>query len=82
MASFRRKVGSSLYEAAQVESFVDDEFFAFYRDKVFVAVSNGQSPSRTITTHPYSEGTSEPSFYILYSVQMHYPRKMAQNLSY
>lgn len=61
LATFRTEQGSSLYEAAQVERYVDNEFFAFTRGNVFVATSNigtGQSLSRSITDHPYSSGTT------------------------
>lgn len=82
LTGFRKKVGSSAYLAKQVERYVDDQFFAFTRDKVrasiypnvvanfvvfvccylqlFVATTNvgsGQSLTRTITYHPYSDGT-------------------------
>ena len=62
MTRFRSRIGSSLYSAAQVERYSDDEFFAFTRGDVFVAVTNigsGGSLTRTITYHPYSEGTSK-----------------------
>ena len=36
LATFRTEQGSSLYEAAQVERYVDDEFFAFTRGNVSV----------------------------------------------
>lgn len=61
MLKFRSQVGSGIYEAKQVERYVDDQFFAFTRGDVFVAttnVGNGQSLTRTITYHPYSDGTS------------------------
>ena len=62
MLKFRKSVGSSLYESDQVQRYVDDQFFAFTRGNVFVATTNlgsGQSFTRTITFHPYSDGTSE-----------------------
>ena len=62
MAKFRNSVGTSLYTAEQVERYVDDQFFAFTRGNVLIATSNvgsGQSFSRTITFHPYSDGTSK-----------------------
>lgn len=62
MAKFRNSLGSSFYTASQVERYVDDQFFAFTRGTVFIATSNigsGQSMTRTITYHPYSDGTSE-----------------------
>lgn len=60
LVGFRKKAGASLYQAKQVERYVDDQFFAFTRDKLFVATTNigsGQSLTRTITYHPYSDGT-------------------------
>lgn len=62
MAKFRIKLGSALYNSPQVQRYVDDQFFAFTRGKVFVATSNigsGQSMTRTITYHPYSDGISK-----------------------
>lgn len=62
MLKFRKSVGSSLYESDQVQRYVDDQFFAFTRGNVFVANTNlgsGQSFTRTITYHPYSDGTSK-----------------------
>ena len=34
LASFRKKLGSAMYDSPQVERYVDDQFFAFTRDKV------------------------------------------------
>ena len=62
MAKFRNSLGSQLYNAQQIERYVDDQFFAFSRGNVLVATTNigsGQSFTRTITYHPYSDGTSE-----------------------
>ena len=62
MVKFRIKLGSALYNSPQVQRYVDDQFFAFTRGKVFVATSNigsGQSMTRTITYHPYSDGISK-----------------------
>ncbi len=62
MAKFRNSRGSSLYNAPQIERYVDDQFFAFSRYNVFVATSNigsGQSMTRTITYHPFSDGTGK-----------------------
>ena len=62
MAKFRNSLGSELYNAQQIERYVDDQFFAFSRGNVLVATTNigsGQSFTRTITYHPYSDGTSE-----------------------
>ena len=58
MTKFRNK--ADLADSPQVERYVDDQFFAFTRGNVFVATSNvgtGGSLSRTITYHPYSDGT-------------------------
>ena len=41
-------------------------FFAFSRDNVFIATTNvgsGQSFTRTITYHPYSDGASKDGLY-------------------
>lgn len=58
LASFRSKQGSSLWESKQIERYVDDQFFAFTRNNVFVATTNSDnSLSRTITYHPYQDGT-------------------------
>ncbi|XP_019851448.1 PREDICTED: alpha-amylase-like [Amphimedon queenslandica] len=60
MAKFRNSLGSQLYNAQQIERYVDDQFFAFSRGNVLVATTNlgsGQSFTRTITYHPYSDGT-------------------------
>jgi alpha-amylase len=57
---FRTAQGSAIYNEQQVERYVDDQFFAFTRGMVFVATSNignGQGLSRTITYHPYTDGT-------------------------
>ena len=62
MAKFRNSVGASLYEAPHIQRYVDDQFYAFSRGNVFVATSNvgsGQSLTRTITYHPYSDGTGK-----------------------
>ena len=75
-----------MYQAKQIERYVDDQFFAFTRDKVrihcisgpvwkaffvpcfflqlFVATTNigsNNQLTRTITYHPYSDGTGVPS---------------------
>lgn len=34
LTNFRKKLGHTMYESPQVERYVDDEFFAFTRDKV------------------------------------------------
>ena len=68
MAKFRNSVGSSLYTAPQIERYVDDQFFAFSRGNVFIATSNiggGQSLTRTITYHPFSDGTSKKNVTVL-----------------
>jgi alpha-amylase len=59
IAKFRVKLGAAVYDAPQVERYVDDEFFAFSRGNVFVATTNtgsGGTLSRTITYHPYADG--------------------------
>ena len=66
MVKFRISLGSNFYEAKQIERYVDDEFFAFSRDNVFIATTNvgsGQSFTRTITYHPYSDGASKDGLY-------------------
>lgn len=35
LTNFRKKVGSPVFGAKQVERYVDDQFFAFTRDKVW-----------------------------------------------
>lgn len=62
MAKYRNSVGASLYTAKQVERYVDDQCYAFTRGNVLIATSNvgsGQTLTRTITFHPYSDGTSK-----------------------
>jgi alpha-amylase len=57
---FRTEQGEAVYGQQQVERYVDDQFFAFTRGMVFVATTNigsGQGLSRSITYHPYSDGT-------------------------
>lgn len=34
LTNFRKKVGASMYSSKQVERYVDDQLFAFTRDKV------------------------------------------------
>lgn len=36
LANFRKKLGSDVYDSDQVERYVDDQFFAFTRNKVYV----------------------------------------------
>ena len=65
MTKFRNN--QSLSKSPQVERYVDDQFFAFTRGNVFVATSNlgtGRTLSRTITYHPYSDGTGEEVLHI------------------
>jgi alpha-amylase len=60
MAKFRNSLGSNLYNSPQIERYVDDNIFAFTRSNVFIATTNvgsGQSFTRTITYHPYPDGT-------------------------
>lgn len=35
LATYRQKLGSSVYQSQQVERYVDNQFFAFTRDKVW-----------------------------------------------
>eukprot|EP01137_Pigoraptor_chileana_P026263 Opistho-2@96975 len=58
--AFRHAQGSALYAAPQVQRYADAQFYAFTRGTIFVAISNvGSSGNlqRTITYHPYAEGT-------------------------
>jgi len=34
LTNFRKHLGSAMYESQQIERYVDDQFFAFSRDKV------------------------------------------------
>ena len=36
LANYRQKLGSAVYQSQQVERYVDDQFFAFTRDKVYI----------------------------------------------
>ena len=65
MTKFRNK--QSLSDRPQVERYVDDQFFAFTRGLAFIATSNlgnGGRLSRTITYHPYDDGTGEEALCI------------------
>lgn len=67
MANFGNSLGGAFYNSPQIERYVDDQFFAFSRGNVFVATTNvggGQSFTRTITYHPYSDGTSKCFYYV------------------
>eukprot|EP00048_Salpingoeca_helianthica_P017382 m.236946 g.236946 ORF g.236946 m.236946 type:complete len:530 (+) comp20855_c0_seq1:50-1639(+) len=57
---FRAGLPAAYFAAEQIERYVDDQFFAFTRDQVFVATTNigcCGSITRHITYHPYHEGT-------------------------
>lgn len=51
----------ALWAAPQVQRYADDTFYAFSRGTSFVAVTNvggsGPTVTRTITYHPYADGT-------------------------
>jgi hypothetical protein len=55
-----RKAGA-LWAQPQVQRYADDTFYAFTRGTTFVATtnvgSNGPTVTRTITYHPYADGT-------------------------
>eukprot|EP00042_Codosiga_hollandica_P008824 m.20279 g.20279 ORF g.20279 m.20279 type:complete len:487 (+) comp31882_c0_seq1:94-1554(+) len=58
--SFRNAQINSIVPSQHIERYCDDTFYAWSRDMVFIATSNigsGQATSRTITYHPYSDGT-------------------------
>lgn len=60
LAKFRATLPASYFTSEQIERYVDDQFFAYTRDKVFVALTNigcCGSVTRHITYHPYAEGT-------------------------
>ncbi len=46
-----------IWNQAHVERYVDDNFYAFSRGDLFVALTNsGNSISRSVTYHPFAEG--------------------------
>lgn len=58
VVTFRKK--AQLWQFPQVQRYADDQFYAFTRGATFVALTNQGSGSRiqrTITYHPYSDGT-------------------------
>ena len=46
-----------VWNSQMVQRYADDVFYAFTRGKVLVALTRGESCSRTITYHEYSTGT-------------------------
>eukprot|EP01130_Rhizamoeba_saxonica_P017675 TRINITY_DN8618_c0_g1_i1.p1 TRINITY_DN8618_c0_g1~~TRINITY_DN8618_c0_g1_i1.p1 ORF type:complete len:472 (-),score=78.46 TRINITY_DN8618_c0_g1_i1:16-1431(-) len=59
--SFRKSKISTFSSAKQIQRYADDNFYAFSRGDIFVAVTNSGSNSggvsRTITYNPYENGT-------------------------
>jgi alpha-amylase len=59
LANYR--LSAKLYSYPQVQRYSDDQFYAFTRSTTFVALTNGGSNQaqimRTITYHPYADGT-------------------------
>jgi alpha-amylase len=66
---FRKKMGIATEK--QIQRYADDTFYAFTRGDVFVATtnvgSNGSAQRRTITYHPYKEGTTLCNLYVFHS---------------
>ncbi len=58
IVQFRKQ--AQIWNFPQVQRYADDEFYAFSRGQVFVALTNGGSGQsgiqRTITYHPYTNG--------------------------
>ena len=58
---FKLSQGDSVYNAKQIQRYSDDNFYAYTRGLLFVAVSNkgsGGYSTHTITYHPYSDNTN------------------------
>lgn len=59
VVTFRKK--AQVWQYPQIQRYSDDSFYAFTRGDTFVALTNvgngGASQQRTITYHPYTDGT-------------------------